>query len=341
MAKNEPKKHHYIPQFILSNFCNENGQLNYWNINDSKLEKRNTLSVFMKKNMYRDELNHAENPVIIENQFSYFEDEIARLINDKILTDSNYIILTRNELEKLRVFLTLFSFRSSFRMKQYEENNFDNATRTILLKYQQDGNFKDLWKKELYELTLCRTYEDIENNPKIDPIIKQDFLNDYKGYYISFADARGGEFVLSDIFPTSELYPLPQPFGLHLHYLFPISPTRMLILNHVMFKKESKNILKFADMLKVSKIKEYIPEPKVKYINSQWIHDPKDEFSYNCIKVYSNDVIYINCLNLNEARTGIIFKNKDRIEKSVHNYNLIENIKNNFTDFESNLKQIK
>lgn len=341
MANNEPIKHHYIPQFILKNFNDENNQLNYWNISDSKLEKRNPLSIFMIKNMYRDELNHAENPVIIENQFSYFEDEIARLINDKILIDSNKIILTRSELEKLRIFLTLFSFRSGFRMKQYEENNFDDFTRSILLKYQQDGNFKDLWKKELYELTSCRTYDDIKNNKKIDPIIKQDFLNDYKGYYISFADARGGEFLLSDIYPTSELYPFPQPYGVHLHYLYPLSPTRILILNHIMFKKESKNTSEFVEMLKVSKIKDYIPEPKVKHKVSQLIRDSKDEFSYNCIKVYSSDVAYLNCLILNEARKGIIFKNKGKIEESVSKYNLIKNVKNNFKNFECDLKKIK
>ena len=338
MANNEPIKHHYIPQFILKNFNDENGQLNYWNINDSRLEKRNSLSVFMIKNMYRDEINHTENPVIIENQFSYFEDEIARLINDKILINSNKIILTRSELEKFRIFLTLFSFRSNFRMKQYEENNFDDATRAILLKYQQDGNFKNLWKKELYELTSCRTYDDIKNNEKIDHIIKQDFLNDYEGYFMSFADARGGEFVLSDIYPTSEFYPIPQPFGLHLHYLFPLSPTRMLILNHIMFKKENKNTLEFADMLKVSKIKEHIPEPKVKYKTSQWIHDPNDEFLYNCIKVYSKDVVKLNCLTLNEARTGIIFKNKDNIEKSIVKYNLLNGAKNNLINFENHIK---
>lgn len=35
---------------------------------------------------------------------------------------------------------------------------------------------REMWIKELYELTLCITYKDIENNPKINPIIKKDFL---------------------------------------------------------------------------------------------------------------------------------------------------------------------
>ena len=40
--KPEPKRHHYIPQFILRNFQDENSQVSYWNIENSKLEKRNT-----------------------------------------------------------------------------------------------------------------------------------------------------------------------------------------------------------------------------------------------------------------------------------------------------------
>ena len=45
--KQEPKRHHYIPQFILRNFQDENSQVSYWDIENSKLEKRNTRSVFM------------------------------------------------------------------------------------------------------------------------------------------------------------------------------------------------------------------------------------------------------------------------------------------------------
>lgn len=34
---------------------------------------------------------------------------------------------------------------------------------------------------------------------------------------------------------------------------------------------------------------------------------------------------------MNEVRTGIILRNKNKIIKSVNDYNLIKNINNNFT----------
>lgn len=53
----EPVKHHFIPQFILRNFTHNNDQIYYWNKETSKLEVRNTKSVYMVKNLYRDEKN--------------------------------------------------------------------------------------------------------------------------------------------------------------------------------------------------------------------------------------------------------------------------------------------
>lgn len=38
MSKPIPRRHHYIPRFILKNFNDENGQVNYWNIEKNQLE---------------------------------------------------------------------------------------------------------------------------------------------------------------------------------------------------------------------------------------------------------------------------------------------------------------
>ena len=53
-------------------------------------------------------------------------------------------------------------------------------------------------------------------------------MNDLNGYYMSFVEARGGEFLLSDIYPTLEIYP-DFIANIHMHCLLPLSPTRLLI----------------------------------------------------------------------------------------------------------------
>ena len=145
MKKQEPRKHHYIPRFILKNFNDNKGQVNYWDIKKNKLEKRNIKSVFMNIDMYRDETINEQDPTQIESKFSIFECEIAKLISEKILNKSE-ITLKKSELEQLRIFITLLAFRSNSRMNQYINNSFNESTRDTLLKYQPDGNFEKSWK---------------------------------------------------------------------------------------------------------------------------------------------------------------------------------------------------
>ena len=49
MSNQKPKRHHYIPQFILRNFNDEKSQVNYWNIETKTLEKRNTKKLHLVK----------------------------------------------------------------------------------------------------------------------------------------------------------------------------------------------------------------------------------------------------------------------------------------------------
>ena len=195
---------------------------------------------------------------------------------------------------------------------------------------------KNYGKRELDILASCRTYKEINESNIIDPIIKQDFINDLMGYYMTIVDARGGEFLLSDIYPTSEIYPII-PANIHMHILFPLSPTRMLLLNHIMFKKENQNNQIFVPMIKRSQIKEdAIIPPKSNRKSSMYL-SPDDEFVYKVRKIYAENVEYINALFLNETRVGIIFRDKDRIINSLKVFNERNDTKQSFKKLEGDI----
>jgi len=180
------------------------------------------------------------------------------------------------------------------------------------------------------------SYSEIEQSEVIDPIVKMEFINDLLGFYITFVEARGGEFLLSDIYPTLEIFPTVVA-NIHMHCLLPLSPTRMLLLNHIMFKNETIGNPLFSKMVMLSQIKgEAISTPKNRY-KIYGSMSPDDEFIYKVNKIYSNDVQYINALVLNETRVGVMFKDIDRIIDSVKVFNKRNDTKQTFIEFENQL----
>lgn len=332
----EPKRHHYIPQFILRNFNDKNSQINYWDISAKELQKRNTRSVFMNKNMYRDEVNYPAHPTLIESTLADFEAEISEIINGKLLS-TNEVVITRTELEKLRIFLSLLSFRSDSRKDQYQNNKFDEETRKVLKDFSTD-DFELLWKKELMELAQCRSYEEIRKNNKIDEIIKTDFFNDLNGMYMTLADSYGGDFVITDIYPTLEIFPIKPKINIHLHCFYPLSPTRILILNHIMFKQATNSIL-LESMKAFSQIRGALLSMPINKYSHQGKMSPEDEFIYQPQKASSEDVQYISALQLNEARIGIAFQNAEKITDSVFAFNRRTDTKQKFFELENELKK--
>ena len=149
---NEPIKHHYIPQFILRNFNKEGNRVCYWNIENNKLEERSTSSIFMEKNLYRNN-DYSDEPTKIERKFSQLENEISQLIKNNIL-NREVITLTRAEAFKLRNFLFLMSFRIRARMQQYRDQNFTPDTKEYLSSYVKNENYEKLWLEELNNILM-------------------------------------------------------------------------------------------------------------------------------------------------------------------------------------------
>ena len=337
----EPIRHHYVPQFIIRNFLVDTAVW-YWNIEKNIIEKRNPRSILMKENLYKDVINHPDDVMAVEKKFSTFEDEISKLINQKMLTKEK-VELTRTENERLRKFLFLLSFRSENRKKQYINGDFSPSTKIILERFVNNNDYVDLWLRELNEILDCDTIDEIDKNKLITPIIKQDIKNEIEGYYMTIVETRGQDFLLTDIYPTTEVFPLGfENANLHMHQMFPISPNRCIILNSIVWKKTSpKDHPFFEPMNTLSKIKgNLLIEPKARY-KEYGKHTPDDCFTFTVTKAYAQDVKYINHLLLNEAKEGVVFNNPERILYSISSFTKLDvKTKANISGFLTALESI-
>lgn len=295
---NEAKKHHYIPQFVLRNFINDNGTLTYWNVERQELQERNPSNIYMVENLYRDEKNYPNDPTTIEKKFSRLEKEASDIIKDKILNKKK-IVLTRKENEKLRKYLFLLTYRSDTRKEQYIKEKFDDETKEHLLKFTIDGDFVDLWLREIDMILDSKNYQDINTNPKISNVIKQDAETHLLGYYMTFVSTRGQDIILSDIYPTAGIIPTNiEGANIYAHYIYPIDPSTVLILNHVMFgKHRPQNISLINQVSSLSSFSGNLVEPpksKRVFKNS---YNENDQYTYSVGNVYEKDVIKFSSRN--------------------------------------------
>lgn len=303
-----------------------------------KFERRNPKSIFMRKNLYRDVENNPDEIMAIEKKFSSLEQEVSELIANKIL-NNKVITITRTDNELLRRFLFLLGFRSENRKRQYRDKLFDPITIETLKPFVRHDDYVDLWLRELNEILNLKSFKELQKNKVISNVIKMDLQNQLSIYYMSFVEARGQEFILSDVYPTTEIFPIDMSTKtkIDLHAFFPISPNRILVLNHVVFRNDRKVDEPMINAMKnFSKIGSTINEiPRVSYVK-RGIPSRDDEYTYTVRKIYEDEVSYINILYLNEARDGFIFNDFGRVSKSIQKYNDIDSSKrkNDFSEIE-------
>ena len=151
---------------------------------------------------------------------------------------------------------------------------------------------------------------------------------------MTIINARGQDVILSDIYPTLGVYETGRSgINFNTHYFYPLTPDLVLILNHIAFREEvySKDD-NFKEIVSSSFMKgDLIIAPKHKSkIHGKFLSD--DTYTYRVNNIYEKDISEINILILNEVRKGFSFKNKDRINKSIANYQN-SNIRNKSNDY--------
>ncbi|MBD5158626.1 MAG: DUF4238 domain-containing protein [Butyrivibrio sp.] len=300
MMHKEPIRHHYIPQFILRNFCfDENKKyLHYFDKKTSQLYKRKIEETFMVRNLYRDNINNPDEPTKIEKDLARFESEVSKIITDRFLKEDE-ISITYEEDDKLKLFFAIMAFRSKITSNKFGIEASDESKRFYSM-YQTDGNLSDFWKRNLGYLANCRSLREVLNHKEIDMPIKIFFRRDtfgFFGLYFIVAERRGPfEFIISDVYPTVITGVTDYGFENHLYSIYPISPDRVILIASNGIDACPKSVAVFSD--------EVLKKPKVNRENKLLIRVKK---------IYENDVKYINSVQIKEAYDGFAFKDRNKI----------------------------
>jgi len=229
--KNEPVKHHYIPQFLIKNFSDKkDGYVWYYTKQSEEPSLKHCSEIFVYKNLYRDEINSPGEPTKIENDLSAFEREMSEIIN-KLLVGSD-IVLNIEEYEKTKLFFSIMAFRSSNAYKIFSKR-LSKEGEEFFSFYQGNEDFVDFWKRNLGHLVNCRSIKEVLLHDKIDKPIKAFMTRDtfgLTGLFISIVERRGDEdFFLSDIYPLMFSGETPDGKSMLLYSIVPISSERALI----------------------------------------------------------------------------------------------------------------
>ena len=242
--RKEPKRHHYIPQFILRNFACDNDKklVCYCDKESRSVSKHEIREVFMERNLYRDEINYADKPVQIEYDLSDYEREVAELIKRKFL-DKRKFELTEQEDSMLKLFFAIMSFRNINAKEQFSDN-LSKESKDFYKYFQANEDFKDFWKRNLGHLVKCRSMNEVENHPEIDPPIKLFMWRDINGlvgrYIIVVEPKEGDGFILGDCYPlvfTGDYRRLP------MYDIAPISPNRAIIFASIGVAATPRDVL--------------------------------------------------------------------------------------------------
>lgn len=234
----------------------------------------------------------------IEKDLAKFESEIAPIFRQKFLTASEFS-LTDEEIEKIKLFLAIMSFRSQRTQKLFKLN-LSKESRKFYSLWQKDKKFEDFWKRNLGELVNCRSIQEVMENNNIDAPIKaflEKDINGCFGQYLTIAEPKDvGQFVISDCFPIVVTgrgeSPFMQDIQLNMYIIFPISPKRVIFLvQNGVVDGVSEDVLGFRPLV----------------LGAPITKDGKMIFFVK--KLYLEEVESINKMSIRHAEEGVISNN--------------------------------
>jgi len=325
---------HYISQFILRQFSNNN-RINYCDLHNKKTETRNIKSIFSENEYYPEELERS----LCRN----IEVQFSTLLNAKILTNTKNLILTLDEMLILKKYLliTVFRFKPNIRylqelypdlsLKEFDEilGEFtENLNKILECKTKEEMNvYIDLMNEHTnpnlfaYVKDITSSYTVIVSSRRCE----EDFVIHDKGF-VSYE----GPIKIKKLNATLELaiktgdrllFQIASMLTPHDYSVFPLtrniailtmSPFFKLCLDkspyHIKYPEEAQTISKILGFGN----KEIIEDPKIVSLG-----DSGMGYKINIKHLKLDDVIFINTLLISATEQFFAFSDINKIQRTI------------------------
>ena len=294
-------RQHYIPQFILKNFCYDQNKskVYFFENGESEYSSLYVSDVFMEKYFYSKE----ENSLKTEESLARFEADVAPIF--KKLKNDTEINLSFEEDERLRIFLSLLAFRTVGTKEQFK--NMSEASKELYRKASNDINMEDIWLNNVHLISKCRKINEIINNSEINNLIKLFIVEEFSQFYMCVLESRGlVDFIISDCYPVvmegEGLLPNSKQPPVPIYYFYPISQNRLIVLVTNYIKDVPRSV---ANLDCDRTLKGPSKSSDIKHL------------LFRPAKLYQHDVEWINEMIKKNAKVGVIVKDLERCSKYV------------------------
>lgn len=294
--QNSHVRQHYIPKFILKNFCYDRSKekVYFFGVGEEGDSSEFVSNVFMEKHLYAQAEDHAG----IEDSLAKFEADIAPVFK-KLVNDAE-IGLTVEEDARLRIFLSLLAFRASATRDQFD--GMSPLSRAMYGGSPDGADMKEIWLNNVRALSKCRNINEVLADPEISGMLKIFISEEFTEFYMCLLERRGDtDFHISDCYPVvmdGEGERNGQKFShLPIYYFYPISDSRVIVL--------------------VTKYIKDVPRSVARLDHGKILRGPKGSSDRTLLffrpaKIYSEDVEWIDEMIVKNARMGVVVKDLDR-----------------------------
>ena len=290
---NDHIKQHYIPQFIIKNFCKTDKKTYYFDVSNKSITQKFPNDIFEEKYLYEYSQDKKESINKIELDLAKFEADASYALKP-FLTNNN-VSVSFEESEMIKYFFFIMILRSKFMLSVYNKD---------ILEFNQqkfpditEGELDEFYKNNLEKLVNCRTLMDLNETINVQ-FIQYAVTVLMSKHLVLFQCGERLEFVLGDAYPIAlgqKITPLDIFNRMSLvSLIFPISYNRAIGLVDTYDE--------FHAMLRHFKIK-----------NKDWYDEPKKFGTGMLIQLKyltDEDVVYINKGILKNSREGLCFRSE-------------------------------